>query len=124
MRLPRILLFASAGVLALGGLMHTRAFPKASSAVASSALPEFYGGSLKALWLIDSATLIVLAAVFFAAGARPALASGAVIVLLAMIPAATAVLLYLFIGAFLPAHMLLAAALMAAAAGFLTGRPT
>jgi hypothetical protein len=122
-RLPRFLLAASASILALGGLMHARAYGKAAAAVASSTLPVFYGSSLKALWLIDSATLLGLSTVFALVAARPAMASGAVISLLALIPAATAAFLYIFIGQFLPAHMLLAAALLTAAAGPLKKRP-
>jgi hypothetical protein len=45
------------------------------------------------------------------------MASRTVVVLLALVPAATAAFLYVFLGAFLPAHMLLAAALMTMAAG-------
>jgi hypothetical protein len=43
-------------------------------------------------------------------------------VLLALIPAAIAFLLYLFMGMFIPAHMLLAAAAMALFAGSLRER--
>jgi hypothetical protein len=118
---PRILLIASSILLALGGLMHARAFGKASAAVGSSLLPAFYGNAFKALWLIDSATLIVLAGVLALVAWRPVLASGTVLVLLALIPGATAGLLYAFMGAFLPAHILLTAAVMAAAAGGLAG---
>jgi hypothetical protein len=101
--------------------MHARAFGKAAAAVASSSLPPFYGSSFEALWLIDSATLLVLSAIFALLAARPAHASGAMIVLMALIPAATAILLYRFMGSFLPAHMLLTAALMAALAGMVGG---
>jgi hypothetical protein len=102
--------------------MHARAFGRAAAAVAASSLPEFYGRSLKALWLIDSATLLVLAAVFGLVAARPRHASGVVIVLLALIPGATAAMLYTFMGSFLPAHMLLLSALMAGVAGVLGDR--
>ena len=104
--------------------MHARAYGKAAAAVASSALPVFYSGALKALWLIDSATLLVLSTVFALVAAKPAKASSAVIILLALIPAATAAFLYVFIGLFLPAHLLLAAALLTVAAGILAGRRT
>lgn len=120
--LARILLVASAAILALGGLMHARAYGKAAAAVAASNLPAFYGDSLKALWLIDSATLVTLAVVFALAAFRPMMAAGFLLVLLALIPAATALLLYRFIGNFLPAHMLLASAIMATAAGILRQR--
>lgn len=66
--------------------------------------------SAKALWLIDSATLITLAIVLALVAARPHLASRPVIILLALVPAATAFFLYKFIGNFVPAHMLLASA--------------
>lgn len=104
--------------------MHARAYGKAAAAVASSSLPEFYGNSLKALWLVDSATLLVLSAVFGLIAARPALGSGAVMILLALIPGATAALLYTFMGMFLPAHMLLASTIMTVAASILAGRRT
>jgi len=116
-RFARILLTLSAAILALGGLMHVRAYGKAAEAVAASNVPAFYGSSLKALWLIDSATLIVLAVVFALIAARPILTAGVVIVLLALIPAATAAMLYCFIGMFLPAHALMASAILAALSG-------
>jgi hypothetical protein len=118
MRARPLLLCGSAALLALGGVMHTRAFGKAAAAAASSSLPPFYGSSFQALWLIDSATLLVLAAIFALLAARPAHASGAAIVLLSLIPGATAFLLYRFMGSFLPAHLLLTASLMGRARGY------
>ncbi len=122
MRIRRLLLVGSAALLALCGFIHTRAFGRVAAAVASSSLPPVYGSSFEALWLIHSATLLVLAAIFALLAARPAHASGAAIVLLALIPGATAALLYRFMGSFIPAHMLLTAALMAALAGMVGGR--
>ena len=116
-RLAGAFLVASAVLLALSAVMHTRAFGKA--AVASSSIAGFYGNSLKALWLIDSATMLVLAVLLTVAAAKPAAISGLGLILLAVIPAATAALLYTFIGSFLPAHILLATALMIATAGVL-----
>jgi hypothetical protein len=117
--LPRLLLALSALILALGGLMHSRAFDGAVTAVASSDLPAFYGRALQALWLIDSATLLTLAVVFAAVAVAPALASRPVVVLLALLPAATALLLYRYLGSFLPAHLLIGAATAAAVGGLL-----
>jgi len=122
MQTPRYLLAGSSAILVLGGLMHARAFRKAVAAANASDLPAFYAGSLKALWLIDSATLITLAVVFGFVAARPGSAAPTVVVLLALIPAATAALLYAFIGPFLPAHMLLTAAVLAGIAGGLLAR--
>src|SRR5260221_8226331 len=107
--LPRALFALSSLTLLVGGLMHAAAFGKAVSAVSASDLPPFYANSLKGLWLIDAATLITLAVAFGCLAARPALANGPILILLAIIPAATAFFLYRFIGNFLPAHMLVAA---------------
>ena len=102
--------------------MHARAYDQTVAALAESDLAAFYSASLRALWLIDSATLITLAVVFGFVAARPGSAAPTVVVLLALIPAATAVLLYTFIGPFLPAHMLLTAAVLAGIAGGLLAR--
>lgn len=106
----RILLALSAIILALGGAMHASAFKKMLSTVDASNLPPFYANSLKGLWLIDAATLFTLAIIFAVICAQPTSASRSVIILLALVPAATAFFLYRFIGNFLPAHMLLASA--------------
>ncbi len=118
--LPRWLLASAAALLLLGAVMHTSAFARTRAAVAASNLAAFFGQSLKALWLIDSMTLLTLAVVFGLVAARPTLASGAVVALLALVPAATTMLLYSFIGGgFFPAHLLLLAAALAFVAGLL-----
>ena len=117
--LPRFLLLVSAMILLFGATVHTRAFKGALAVVANSNLPAFYGNALKALWLIDSVTLVTLGIVFGLIAFRPLIASGMIISLLALIPAATAALLYYFVGAFVPAHMLLTAAALAFMAGLL-----
>jgi len=122
MALSRFLLAAASALLALAGLMHAKAFSGAAAAVAGSNLQSFYAVSLKALWLIDSATLLVLAAVLGLIAVRPGLAGRAVILLLALIPAATAAFQYVFIGRFLPAHLFVAAAVMMIIAGLTHGR--
>jgi hypothetical protein len=113
----RLLLGLSGLILAAGGLMHARAFGRTLTALAASDLAPFYAASLRALWLADAATLITLALVFGAVAVRPSLIAGPVVVLLAAVPAATAFFLYRYIGAFVPAHMLLVAAAAAALAG-------
>ncbi len=118
--LPRWLLAIAAALLLLNAVMHTSVFPRARAAVAASNLTTFFGQSLQALWLIESITLLILAVVFGLVAARPAMASGAVVVLLALVTAGTAGMLYRFIGGgFLPAHLLLLAAALAFVAGLL-----
>jgi hypothetical protein len=114
--IARVLLGAAALMLALGGLMHLRAYPKAVAAVAASNLAAYFGNALKALWLMDSAGMFALALACAIIAARPESASGLVLGALALIPAATAILLYVFIGPFIGAHILIVTALAIAAA--------
>lgn len=116
LRVARLLLSLAAMVLAIGGIMHARAFPGTAAAVAKSDLAPFYGNSLKALWLTDSATLLILAVLYLLVAARPGVASRLVIVLTTLIPMATAVFLYVFLGTFFAAHLLLGAAVLVLAA--------
>ncbi|MCI0446584.1 hypothetical protein L0244_16170 [bacterium] len=118
-RIPRILLAISAAILLLGCFMHTSAFKKVVAVLAFSNLPAFYGNSLKALWLIDSITMAILGVIFAAIALRPANVKRSIILLLGLIPAGTSILLYTFIGIFIPAHMLLFAAILIFIAGFL-----
>ena len=107
MRWSRLLFGLSAVLLLLGGWTHAAAYPKVVAAVAGSNLPAYFGNALKALWLMDLSGMFVLATTCGLVGVRPRAASGGVMMLLALIPAATAALLYLFIGRFLGAHLLL-----------------
>jgi hypothetical protein len=117
--LPRLLLGTSAALLFFGGAVHALAFKKAVAALEASNLPAFYANASKGLWLIDSASLVILGIVFALLAGRPGVTSGIVVALVALIPAATSALLYYFIGAFMPAHLLLAAAALAFTAGLL-----
>ncbi len=105
--------------MALGGPLHAAAFNKAAAILAAANLPPFYTGSLKGLWLADSATLVTLALTFGLIAFRPGLASRPVVLLLALIPAATAGLVYHFVGGFFAAHLLMAAAVAAFIGGLL-----
>jgi hypothetical protein len=116
-RIPRILLAISSAILLLGSVMHTSAFKKVIGVVAASNLPAFYGNALKALWLIDSITLAIMGLVFAVIAMRPVNAKRSLILLLGLIPAGTSILLYTFIGMFIPAHMLLVAAILIFIAG-------
>ena len=115
----RVLIGIAALFLALGGSMHLLAYPKAVAAVAASNLAEYFGNALKALWLMDSAGMYALALACALIAARPGAASGIVVAILGLIPAATAVLLYVFIGSFVGAHVLLLTALALFAGGAL-----
>src|ERR1041385_853905 len=102
--LPRWLLATAGALLLFGAAMHTSAFPRTQAAVTASNLAPFFGQSLKALWLIDSVTLLTLAGIFSLAAVSPKSISGLLVALLALMPVGTAVLLYVFLGRFAPAH--------------------
>jgi len=87
----RILLAIAAIALAAGAFLHGSAFPKIESAIASSDLAPFAGKSLKILWLIDSATSLVIALVFVLVAAKPVSASRGLVALVALIPTTTAI---------------------------------
>lgn len=120
--LSKILLWVSAAILAFGSVMHARAFKGAQAAIAESNLPVFYAGALQALWMIDSATLLIMAIAFVLIAMRPFMTSGIVVSVLALIPAATAGLIYYFVGPFLPAHLLVMGAALAFGAGLLRAK--
>jgi hypothetical protein len=115
----RLLLAASAAVLLFGGAVHTLAFKKAVAAVSASNLAPFFANAFKALWLIDSTMLITSAIIFGLTAARPVMASSVLVALVALMPAVVAVLLYSFVGAIVPAHLLVVAAGLALAAALL-----
>ena len=118
-RAPRFLLAFSSLLMTMGGASHAAAFNRTLAAVATSDLPPFYGGSLRLLWLADSATMFILAALFGLIAARPITATRPVVLLLALIPAATAVLVYTFLGNFFAGHILLVTAVAVFFAGLL-----
>ena len=96
----RILLALSSLILVAGGIIHAAAFRRFDAAVAGTSLSPFYGNTARALWLIDSATQLILALTFAWIAIRPGAASPVLIALIGLIPAATAVLIYVFVGNF------------------------
>jgi len=116
-RTPRILLAFSSLLMATGGVMHAAAFQRTLPVIGVSHLPPFFANSFKLLWLGDSTTMLVLAVIFGVIAARPAVVTRPLVMLIALIPAATAVLLYVFLGNFFAGHIQLATAAAAFVAG-------
>jgi hypothetical protein len=108
----RLLLAIASFFSAAGGAMHALAFRKTAAVIAASNLPHFYAGSANALWLADSATLLILAIIFGLLAARPSTAVGQLVMWVALVPAATAVMMYAFLGNFFPEYILLAIAVL------------
>jgi hypothetical protein len=108
-------------VLAIGAIMHAAAFQKIQEALFISNLTPFAADSLKVLWLANSATCLLVAAFFGCLGVNPSSANHFAALVVALIPAATAVMIYIFIGSFVGGHLLLAAALSAIVGTLLKG---
>ena len=118
-RLPRILLVLAALLLAGGGVVHALAFWKAMTVISGSDLPAFYAHAFESLWLADATTLIAVGLFCLYVAARPAGASRTALLFVTLIPLATALLLYVFVGNFLPGHILIAASLLVGVATLL-----
>lgn len=112
----RILLATAALLLLASGLFHASAFTRSFAALPTASIPTFHLGVYKAFWLMDSAVQIVLAALLVAVATRPA-ANRTIIFLLSLVPGATAVLLYYFVGRFFAAHILVFVTAILVAAG-------
>ena len=105
----RFLLGLASAILIGGATMHAIAFRKVAIAVQTSNLPPFFGNCLKALWIADSSTLMLIAALLTLLVLRPAAPGGAIAVSCGVLLATTASILYIFLGAFFAAHLLVAA---------------
>jgi len=116
----RILLAATSLVLIAGAVFHTSAFGKVVAAVRVSNLAGFYGSGLKMLWIGQSVTLLILSVIYASAAIRPAIAPRPLLAALALFPASTAILLFLFFGAFFPSCLFLTCAVLASVAAVLS----
>lgn len=114
----RLMLGAAALGLGADGVMHAAVWGASGMAAArASNLPAMFGAELGVLWLWDAVALVGLALVFLFAALRPAAVSGPVIMLLALIPALLAAILYWAVGPFYPELTVGIPALLALAAG-------
>jgi hypothetical protein len=111
--LSRILLGFSAVLFAFGAYIHTSAFGRMSDAVAKSDLPPFFGNGFRTLWLMDSSVQIALALLFAVVAIKSNATTRPIVVLIALVPLATAVFIYHFIGNFIGGHLFLAGSLAA-----------
>ena len=114
----RTLLASASFIFGVGGFLHARAFfSKASAAIDSSGMKDFFGHELKVWWLADSTTLIGLALICGYLAFRPHAVTRTMLSLLALVPASTTALLYGFLGSFYAAHLLLLGTAMVFVAG-------
>ncbi len=120
--LGRILLGAAALVLISSALLHASAYGRVDAGVAASALAPLLGNAYRALWMADSTTTAIVGVLAGMLALKPALATPSVVSVLAVVPAATAVCIYHFLGAFAPGHLMVTAALLMVVAAILPRR--
>ena len=121
--LARTLLAAAALILISSALLHASATGKVNAGVLASGLSPLLGNVYRALWAADSTTTAAVGVVSALLAYRPALASPVIVLVLALIPAATALCIYHFLGAFPPGHLMITAAALMVLAAILPGRP-
>jgi hypothetical protein len=109
----RLLLAASALVMAGAATIHALAFPGAAPVIDSSSMPAFFSGAFKALWLTNSTHLVGLALAFLLGALAPQVISRPLISALALAPLAAGGLIYLFIGGFFAGHLMVGAGALA-----------
>lgn len=125
MRTSRTLLALAACIFAFGGVVHALAYvTKASAQISGAQVPAFFAAELRGLWISDSTTLLAVAFLCGFIAMRPTASGRPAIMLIALVPAAIACVLYAFLGGFYAAHMLLFGSAMVAIAGYLMPSPS
>jgi len=107
LRVPRLVI-AFAGLIQLAvSVVHAASFSRADAVFAGSNLRPLFVDSARVLWLGHSAALAVVAVLCGLIAIWPSAASRPVVMVLALIPALNAVLIYAFLGIFFAGHLLL-----------------
>ena len=104
---PRLLLGFSALCLASGASVHTLAYQKAAGIAEHSTLPAFFVAAFKGLWLSDSLTCSGLALTIGAIAVFPRMASRSLVMLLAVMPLASAMVILATMGKFFAGYVML-----------------
>jgi hypothetical protein len=118
------LLALSAIILAAGASIHGFAYPKAAAVAEHSTLPPFFQSALKGLWLSDSLSSLLLALVLVSIAMKPHWATKSLLLLLALTPLGTSVVLFLTMGRFFASYAMLMAAVAALLAAALRPEQT
>jgi hypothetical protein len=117
----RTLLWVTALALVAIALLHGMGVSSLGAELDAAQLKPFVAGGFRAVWLGFSVTAVLLALVFAGAALRPQFAGRAALTLLALVPIASALLVYHYIGPFAGAHMMMAAGLIGIAGAALRG---
>ena len=105
--LTRAMYILAASILILGSVLHATGFPRAT--IEASGLSAFHVNAYAAMWFSDSLAQFTVGLILVFLSSRRNDSSRTVVVLLTLIPAGIAVVVYLFLGSFFGGHLLVAA---------------
>jgi hypothetical protein len=108
----RVLSILAALLLFVGAAIHSISYPKVVKVIDASNLTAQFAGAYKGLWLSDSVLLTVVGAVFLIGGIWPGRAASSAVGGIIVLLLGCACALYMTMGAFPPAHLLVAAAIL------------
>lgn len=120
-RVSRSLIIGAGVLLVATAAIHAAGYPAVSGAILASGLDPSLVAALRALWLMFSVHLVLLAIVVILAGGVPG--GRRIVLACALIPAADTVLLLRFVGVFVGAVSLAAATALLVLGGLLWKGP-
>lgn len=94
----RMMLGGAALILVVTAVMHGSSFFKVDALIAQPAIPDPWRDDVRALWLVYSVHLVLVAAILAYAALHPRAIPGTLLVLCGLFPAVDALLLVVFIG--------------------------
>lgn len=111
--IPRLALAAAALLMLLVAVLHSLGTVPLAADLEAAELRPFIVGAFRAVWLGFSLTSVALAVVFAVVAIRLQPNITWLVIVLAAIPLGSAVLIYVFVGSFFGAHLLLGSGALA-----------
>jgi len=112
-RYTRLMLAGAAAMLVLTVALHAIDYPEIDRLLLHSSIPEIWRSSVRVVWILYGTHLLIVAAVFGYACARPTALAGPWLMLCGLIPALDAVFLLIYVGSFTAPMLLAFAAVLA-----------
>lgn len=111
-RYTRLMLAGAAALLVITAALHGTGFPEIDRLVMHAEMAEIWRNALRAVWIIYSAHLLLIAAILMYAAGRTHAVPGPLLMLCGLIPAVDALLLLIYVGGFIGTLLLGLAAVL------------
>lgn len=108
----RLMLVGAAAILVAMALLHGSGFFQVGELLRQPAIPEPWSAGMRAVWLLYSAHLVLLAAILTYAAIRRHAIAAPLLMLCGLFPALDALLLLVYVGGFLGNGLLALAAVL------------